>query len=136
MVAVPCQENDIGIVKINDASENEKYGLKDLPNVMYMRNLVPSLMVGDFEDPDQVLEWILKQQTSTLIEEVTDEILTELVDSHEYVAVYFRGDCEENKEVDCDEVLAGLETIDEDLDEIGIILVTTKDKTVAQDNGK
>ena len=28
----------------------------------------------------QVLEWILKQQTEALIEEVTDEILTELVE--------------------------------------------------------
>ena len=28
----------------------------------------------------QVLEWIVKQQTEALIEEVTDEILTELVE--------------------------------------------------------
>ena len=70
-----------------------------------------------------------------MIEEVTDEILTELIEEHEYVAVYFRGDCVNNKEVDCDEVLADLETIDEDLDEIGIMLVTTKDTQVAKDNG-
>lgn len=82
-----------------------------------------------------MLEWILKQETSSLIEEVTDEILSDLVDSHEYVAVYFRGDCENNSELDCDEVLADLETIDEELDEIGIMLVTTKDMQVAIDNG-
>ena len=51
--------------------------------------------------------------------------------SHEYVAVYFRGECEDNKEVDCDEVLADLETIDEDLDEIGIMMTTTKDTQVS-----
>ena len=50
--------------------------------------------------------------------------------SHEYVAVYFRGECENNKDVDCDEVLADLETIDEDLDEIGIMMTTTKDTQV------
>ena len=83
----------------------------------------------------KVLEWIIKQKTESLIEEVTDEILTELIEEHEYVAVYFRGDCANNKEVDCDEVLADLETIDEDLDEIGIMLVTTKDTQVAKDNG-
>ena len=55
--------------------------------------------------------------------------------SHEYVAVYFRGDCDSNKEIDCDEVLADLETIDEDLDEIGIMMTTTKDTQVAIDNG-
>ena len=82
-----------------------------------------------------MLEWILKQPTESLIEEVTDEILTELVDTHEYIAVYFRGDCQNNKEVDCDEVLADLETIDEDLDDIGIMMVTTKDNEVATDNG-
>ena len=64
------------------------------------------------------MEWIIKQKTEALIEEVTDEILTELIEDHEYVAVYFRGDCANNKEVDCDEVLADLETIDEDLDNI------------------
>ena len=83
----------------------------------------------------QVLEWILKQQTEALIEEVTDEILEELVNTHEYVAVYFRGDCENNKEVDCQEVLADLEMIDEDLDEIGIMMTSTKDTQVASDNG-
>ena len=84
----------------------------------------------------QVLEWIVKQKTESLIEEVTDAILEELIKEHEYVAVYFRGDCANNKEVDCDEILADLETIDEDLDEIGIMLVTTKDNQVAIDNGK
>ena len=84
----------------------------------------------------QVLEWIVKQKTESLIEEVTDAILEELIKEHEYVAVYFRGDCANNKEVDCDEILADLETIDEDLDEIGIMLVTTKDNQVAIDNGR
>ena len=46
------------------------------------------------------------------------------------MAVYFRGDCDNNKEVDCDEVLADLETIDEDLDEIGIMMTSTKDTQV------
>ena len=57
-------------------------------------------MDGDVEDEGEVLDWILKRKRSTTIHEVTDEILLELVDSHEYVAVYFRGaNCEENKEV-------------------------------------
>jgi hypothetical protein len=37
--------------------------------------------------------------------------------------------------VDCSEVLAELETINEDLDEIGILLVTTAGKEVATENG-
>ena len=58
------------------------------------------MMDGNIEDEDEVLEWIIKRKTGTTIHEVTDEILTDLVEKHEYVAVYFRGsNCEENKEV-------------------------------------
>ena len=42
---------------------------------------------------------------------------------------------DDSRQVDCDEVLAELETINEDLDEIGIILVTTSGKEVATENG-
>ena len=39
------------------------------------------------------------------------------------------------KQVNCKRVLAGLETIDDELDEIGILTVTTEDTEVALDNG-
>ena len=45
-------------------------------------------------------------------------------------------DNEEEEEVDCEEVLAELETIDDDLREIGIIFVTTEDTEVATTNGE
>ena len=58
------------------------------------------MMDGNIEDEDEVLEWIMKRDATATIHEVTDEILTELVEEHEYVAVYFRGtNCEENEEV-------------------------------------
>ena len=53
-IAGGCQENNIGIVKINDASEAEKYGLKDQPIAMFIHKGIPSLMVGNIEDPDEV----------------------------------------------------------------------------------
>ena len=43
---------------------------------------------------------------------------------------------DDSKKVDCTEVLAELETINEDLAEIGILLVTTAGKEVASENGK
>ena len=42
----------------------------------------------------------------------------------------------DSRQVDCNEVLAELETINEDLDEIGIMLVTTTGTEVATENGK
>ena len=57
-------------------------------------------MDADIEDENEVLEWIVKRKTTTTIHKVTDEILTDLVENHEYVAVYFQGaDCDQNKEV-------------------------------------
>lgn len=51
---------------------------------------------------------ILQKQSDT-IEEVTDEILLELIEEHEYVAVYFSGDCDEGDK--CDDILEELENI-------------------------
>lgn len=36
-----------------------------------------------------MLRWLVEQKHSATIEEVTDEILKELVEDHEYVVVYF-----------------------------------------------
>lgn len=65
------------------------------------------------------------QKQSDTIEEVTDEILLELIEDHEYVAVYFSGDCDEGDK--CDTILEDLENIDDELDEAGILFVTTED---------
>ena len=82
-----------------------------------------------------MFDWISKNQASSVVEEVTDEILEELIKDHEYVAVFFRGPCDEEGD-DCDAVLAKLESIDDDLDDIGILIVTTADKEVSRENGE
>lgn len=38
---------------------------------------------------EEVLRWLIEQKESATIEEVTDEILKELINEHEYVVVYF-----------------------------------------------
>jgi hypothetical protein len=32
-----------------------------------------------------------------MIEEMTDNMLADIIEDHEYVAVYFRGDCDNSK---------------------------------------
>ena len=86
-------------------------------------------------DTDSVFDWITKNVESAVVEEVTDEILEELIKDHEYVGVFFRGPCDEETD-DCDAVLAKLESIDDELDDIGILLVSTADKEVSRNNGK
>ena len=35
----------------------------------------------------------MQHKSSNMIEELTDPMLAEIIEEHEYVAVYFRGDC-------------------------------------------
>jgi hypothetical protein len=46
-------------------------------------------MLGDLLNEDEVLQWLVEQKNSATIEEVTDEILDDLIEEHEYVVVYF-----------------------------------------------
>lgn len=44
---------------------------------------------GDLMNENEVLEWLIEQKTTSTIEEVTEEILQELIEDNEYVVVYF-----------------------------------------------
>lgn len=46
-------------------------------------------LTGDLINEEEVLNWLIEQKSTATIEEVTDEILKNLVDEHEYVLVYF-----------------------------------------------
>ena len=86
-------------------------------------------------------------------------LLDVLIPVFRFVAVFFRGECNEEND-DCDGVLAKvqfvkrqiqllviqssifnwfpiqLEAVDDELDEIGILLVSTPDEEVAQEHGE
>jgi hypothetical protein len=47
------------------------------------------LLLGDLLNEDEVLKWLIEQKNSATIEEVTDEILEDLIEEYEYVVVYF-----------------------------------------------
>lgn len=56
---------------------------------MYHVRKLPYFMLGDLLNEDEVLQWLIEQKNSATIEEVTDEILEDLIEEHEYVVVYF-----------------------------------------------
>ena len=60
-----------------------------LPSLVYFENRIPHLFEGDLNDEDQVLSWLLHQLGADEIEEVTDEMLDQLIASHPYVAALF-----------------------------------------------
>ncbi len=159
-IAGQCLAASIAIVKLRDEEEAEKFGLdsESLPQIVYFQHGVPSLVMAPATSPSAVLEWLLKHKRHATIEEVTDRMLESLMRHYEYVAVFFRGDqckasvqdagesedgTDEDGEadlaefkIDCDHVLAELEAIDDELDDIGILIVTTKDIKIAEEHGE
>ncbi|XP_061377515.1 uncharacterized protein LOC116766670 isoform X4 [Danaus plexippus] len=127
------EKEGIVIVRIDNEAEAKEYGIDHLPTLVYFEENIPAIYEGDLMNEDEVLEWLIEQKNSATIEEVTDEILTDLIEEHEYVVVYFSGNCEEGDE--CDNILEELENIDDELDETGIIFVTTEDITLAKKYG-
>ncbi|XP_014468407.1 PREDICTED: uncharacterized protein LOC106741192 isoform X5 [Dinoponera quadriceps] len=127
------EKEGIVIVRIDNDAEAKEYGIDHLPTLVYFEDKIPAIYEGDLLNEDEVLEWLIEQKNSATIEEVTDEILTDLIDDHEYVVVYFSGSCDEGEE--CDNILDELENIDDELDETGIIFVTTEDLSIAKKYG-
>uniref|UniRef100_A0A6E8VPZ6 Thioredoxin domain-containing protein n=1 Tax=Anopheles coluzzii TaxID=1518534 RepID=A0A6E8VPZ6_ANOCL len=124
------EKEEIVIARLDNAEEAREYGLDHLPALVYFENEIPAIYEGDLMNEEEVLEWLKLQKYSATIEEVTDEILQDLIDDHEYVCVYFSGACEEGEK--CDKILDDLENIDDELDEAGIIFVTTEDMVTAK----
>ncbi|UYV76047.1 hypothetical protein LAZ67_13002328 [Cordylochernes scorpioides] len=125
-------------VKLEDMTVAREYGVRDeLPALIYFEEGVPSVYegrefettqavvaTGDCSNEEEVLEWLVKQHAEDSIEEITEEILEDLIIDREYVLVLFApDDC--GKE--CDDILLELENIDDDLDQYGTLLVTTSD---------
>ncbi|XP_018309276.1 uncharacterized protein hlk isoform X2 [Mycetomoellerius zeteki] len=127
------EKEGIVIVRIDNDAEAKEYGIDHLPTLVYFEDKIPAIYEGDLLNEDEVLEWLIEQKNSATIEEVTDEILTDLIEDHEYVVVYFSGSCDEGEK--CDNILEDLENIDDELDETGIIFVTTEDITLAKKYG-
>ncbi|XP_037080848.1 uncharacterized protein LOC119101604 isoform X2 [Pollicipes pollicipes] len=125
-----CDKHGIVFVKIDNDEEAKEYGIEEMPKLVYFENQIPSVYEGDLSDEEKVLEWLIHQKESSTIEEVTDEILDDLVKDHGYVAVYFSGPCKEGDQ--CSRLLDELENIDDETDDHGIVFVTTEETDFAK----
>lgn len=77
------------MIRIDNAAEAKDYGIDHLPTLVYFEDKIPAIYEGDLLNEDEVLQWLIEQKKTATIEEVTDEILSGLIDEHEYVVVYF-----------------------------------------------
>jgi hypothetical protein len=50
---------------------------------------MPFLKSGNLSEEEQVLTWLIEQKNSDTIEELTDELLENIIKTNEYVVVYF-----------------------------------------------
>ena len=129
-------KNGVPLVKIDDVDKaNDEFGLDKLPAILYWKGEIPNMYPGDIEESKELLDWIVSAKSGDTIELVTEEILEDMVDKFEYVVTYFQPFCKEN-DVTCQalraDILEGLEDIDDNVDDIGISMVTTKDVKFAR----
>ena len=82
-------------MKISDSKLFAKIGVEESPVVVYYENDVPFLyQKKSLSDAKTLLKWLVEQRNSAAIEYVTDAMLEDVIESHEYVAVLFTGNYE------------------------------------------
>lgn len=79
------------------------------------------------DDKDAVLKWLVDKKEESVIEVVTKQMLEEILEEEEFVAVLYTGSCEGQKEL-CEELQENLEELDDEFDVKGIAFVQTSDE--------
>jgi len=124
----------IDFVKNNDPHAARQYNIYNTPALVYFRRMSPVVYDGDLMDGEMILSWLTSQdvfETKDEIEEVNRKLLEKLLDENEFVAVYFY----EDNCIECDEVVSGLEKIDDETDALDITFVKVNDPRYAKKYG-
>ncbi|XP_021959977.1 uncharacterized protein LOC110855885 isoform X3 [Folsomia candida] len=125
-----CDEHGIPFVKLSDETKVRELGIP-VPSLVYFENKIPHLYEGSLEDEEETLEWLLHQLKSDEIEEVTDEMLDQLIEHHPYVTVLFY---DKDDKTDL-KILTELENIDDELDGHGMLFVKIDNDEEAKEYG-
>lgn len=108
-----------------------QFGLESTPAMIYFEHGVPGLYSGNMSDSDELLSWLISKKKSDSLQLVSDEILQDVIDKFEYVAVLFTGFCKANNE-ECQkiksEALSAMEEISDDAYDVGIVTVQDGDR--------
>ena len=84
-----CDRHGIILVKLDNPQEASQYGIEEIPSLVYFEDKIPHLYIGNLENENEVLGWLLHQMKTEEIEHVTDEMLDLLMIEHKYVAALF-----------------------------------------------
>ena len=119
-------DEELIIVQIDDPEFAEELGIS-LPSIVHFTEEIPNVYKGSMEDKEEVLKWLVDKKEEDVIEIVTQQMLEEIVQENEYVAVLYTGKCEGEEDL-CEEILEFLEDIDDEFDEKGIEFVQIEDE--------
>lgn len=114
-------EEEVEFVKCSEPNAQREYGLTQVPALVFFENGVPEVYPGDLKNDDETLAWISSELSKQEIEEVNPAILSYLMDSSDFLAVfYYQKDARRDASV-----LARLENIDDDckLNDINFVKV-------------
>jgi len=126
-----CDSLGVSFVVVRDRALAARYTIDEFPSLVYFEQEIPSVYDGDMENPKEVLVWVVDLITGADIEEVTNEILDKFIATKNYLSVIFFKEGEEKSM----EALKVLEEIDDDLDELGIMMVKIDDEKEAAEYG-
>ena len=79
----------ISNLQIGDEIKAQSLGIVDLPALVYFEDNIPNIYTGDLRVERDVLDWLVEQLKSDEIEEVTDEILDNLIERHPVLIAVF-----------------------------------------------
>ncbi|KFM78692.1 hypothetical protein X975_14267, partial [Stegodyphus mimosarum] len=127
------ESDKAGIPLVRSESKNisDAYGISPLPALVFFEGGVPNLYPGDLSNEEEVLKWLLEQQSSDEIEDVSSKVLEQMIAKTEHLAVLFY-DKNDRRSKD---VLRELENIDDEADEQGMPFVRIDDKELAAEYG-
>merc|ERR1711971_27589 len=121
---------EIRFLRIHDKELADDFSLASLPSLVFFRREIPIVYAGELSDEHEMLEWMIKNKSSAddedVLEMVDGEQLEIMVDNVDNLLVYFYDDTRMSKKI-----LDVMETIDDDCDNMDIVFVCVKDKSLA-----
>jgi hypothetical protein len=60
-----------------------------MPALIYFERQIPSVYQGDISAEEDVLQWLVQQKTEDTIESVNRELLEQLIETKQYLVVFF-----------------------------------------------
>lgn len=82
----------IDFVKVSDPDASERFGILNVPSLVYFRKKMPLMYDGDLTQEEKILQWLTSQDVFEIkneIEEVNKKMLDKLLDENEFLGVFF-----------------------------------------------